>query len=128
MSVSEALDRFRATVPGCQLVAFVDIESSMVLSVSAQIKQRQELLSAFAESASCHLPMTQDSLSKCLSIKEEPALPDVAVLLSASGTVAFVRSRAEPNEALCCSCSPNAAVDAIIDSARATLLDMAAAE
>jgi hypothetical protein len=128
MSVSEALDMFRAAVPGCHLVAFVDLESSMVLSVSTQIKQRQELLSALGESASCHLPMKQDSLSKCLSIKEESAPPDVAVLLSATGTVAFVRSLSEPNEALCCGCSPNVAVDAIIDRARATLNDMEAAE
>jgi len=128
MSVSEGLDKFRAAVPGCQLVAFIDLNAGMVLAVSAQTKQRQELLGALGETASMHLPMNETDLAKCLSLSESSAQPGIAVLLSATGTVAFVRSPAEGNEALGVSCSPNVDVDAIITQARIVLTEISAAQ
>lgn len=127
MSVSEGLNNLRAAVPGCQLAAFIDLQASMVLAVSAQTKQRQELLGALADSASRHLPMDESALAGCLTSGDSAAAPDSAILLSATGTVAFVRSPAEPNEAVCVSCSPNVAIDAIIDRARSAVFDMGAA-
>lgn len=128
MSVSEGLDNLLAAVPECQLVAFIDLDAGMVLASSAQTKQRQEFLGALGESAARHLSMTEDGLANCLSLNENSAPPDIAVLLSATGTVAFVRSAAERNEALCVSCSPNVAVDAIIDRARSVLSELGAVE
>lgn len=125
MSVTEGLDELRAGLPGCDLAAFIDLEAGMVLAVSAQSKQRQEVLGALGESACQNLPMAENNLARCLSLNASSAPADVAVVLSSTGTVAFVRSPVEANEALCCSCSPNVAVDAIIDKARAALSDMA---
>lgn len=128
MSVSDDLDSFRAAVPECRFVAFMDLDASMVLSVSVQTKKRQEVLDGLAERASKLLPLAEDSLSKSLALGEEPALPDLAVLLSERETLVFIRSGSERHEALCCGCSPNAAIDAIITSARAALSGLSAGD
>lgn len=128
MSVSERLDELRAAVAECQLVAFIDLEARMVLSVSSQAKQPQEHLDALGESASRLLPMAPNALTKCLSFQDDHALPDFAVLMSDTNTHIFVRSSGEGHEALCCSCSRNAPVDTIIDKARAALSNAGDAE
>lgn len=127
MSVSDILDGCRAGVTGCNLVAFIDLESSMVLSVSSQSKQRQERLDTLGATASRLLPMPQDDLAKCLAYNGTSG-PQIAILLSMNGTTAFVRSQTEPHEALCCSCSPNTQVDAMIEAAHSVLSDISASE
>ncbi len=125
MSVAEILDECRTAVSGCQLVAFIDLDSKMVLSVSAQSKQRQERLDTLGTMASAFLPLPDDDIAKCLS-HDGAMPPQAAVLLTMTETTAFVRSQAEPREALCCSCAPNASVDSIIEAARMILPDIGA--
>ena len=108
-------------------MAYIDLGASMVLSVSAPTKQRQERLDALGEAASQLLPSADDPLAKSLSLSEN-SVPQVALMLSLTDTTAYIRSTSDRGEALCCSCTPDVAVDAMLGAARAVLSEIAAAE
>lgn len=127
MKVSRSLDEVLARLPDCRLVAFIDLDASMVLATGSHSKPRQERLDALGALATRLLPLPDDPLAGCVAEDGAAPQPEVAVLLSTAETTAFVRSAAEPGEALCCSCSPNAPVDAIIEAARSVLPDIGAA-
>ena len=127
MSVAEILDGCRAAIPDCQLVAFIDLDASMVLSVSSQAKQRQERLDTLGASASKLLPMPDDDLARCLADGGKSA-PPIAIVLSMAETTVFVRSTTEPREALCCCGSPSTPLDAMIKTASSVLADISASE
>jgi len=127
MSVSEILNDCRTAIPDCQLVAFIDLDASMVLSVSSVSKQRQERLDALSASASRLFSMPRVFLAGWLADNGNSS-PQVAIVLSMAETTAYVRSETEPREVLCLCGSPNSPVDAMIKAARSVMSDIGASE
>ncbi len=125
MSAAEHLGECRNAISGCNLVAFIDLQASMVLSVSAASKQRQERLDMLGALASDLLRLPEDDPLQGLP-GDGTVLPQTAIRLSATETTVFVRSQAEPNEALCCACAPDTRVDETIAAARRVLPDIGA--
>ena len=121
MSIAEDLDRLRQAVPGCDWAAYADLSSGLVLSVSSERRPPQEALDALPRRAAelldapglLGLPAPASAL--------QVAMLDEAVDLSPDRTAAFLRSRAEPVEVLCCVGSAGMDVAGLLVEARAAL-------
>jgi hypothetical protein len=120
MKVADELDKLREEVNGCHVAAFADISTGLVLSVSALRRPPQEDLDALSARAAEILD------GPAAATLDEP--PELALDMSAEHTVAFVRSRTEPSEVLCCVGSAVMDVAGLLDAARATLGRMDARE
>lgn len=118
MDVSEALDKLRAEVTGCELAAFTDLSSKMVLCVSASGRRAQEELDALSEIA---VTVLEGAVAEgALSLLEDQK-PDSAMALTNVDLRVFLRSPSTVNEALICVCSPQTDIAAIIDRGRSAL-------
>lgn len=114
MTIAQELESLRQAVPGCQIAAYADLGSRLVLSVSAPKRPQQEELDALSERAA--LLLDGPALGA--------ALPDEAIDMTPDRTTACLRSRAEPNEVLCCVGSSGMDVAVLMDAARAALARM----
>ena len=125
MDVSEALDKLRADIAGCDLVAYADVSSSMVLSVSSATKRAQEDLDRLSASAVTVLngPIAEGAVPL---VGEEDTSVHVAMTLDAEAAHLFLRSASAPNEAVICVCAATCDLAAAIDLGRRALEDMAA--
>lgn len=118
MSVADELDKLRATLPGCTLVAFGDLDARIVLCASTSDKRPQEDLDALCHAASGALdggfagPVASalggTHLTEAFAVKPG----EIQV---------FLRSEIEAADALFCSCADQTDIRHMIDSGRKTL-------
>ena len=107
-----ALHTFRNSLTDCDVAAYVDLGSRTVLSSDGALNYAQEYLDALCASAA-------DLFATAPS--DESGLVENVLFFSPTGSRFFVRNPAEPNEALCCICAPDADVDQLIEAARTAL-------
>ena len=126
MTVTDALDDLRSNIAGCDLVAYADLSSSMVLTVSAATKHRQEELDQLSQIAVCVLDgaIAEGGLP---IVGEEDTAVHVAMALDATSARLFLRSPGTPTEALICVCAPSSDLSSAIALGTAALESLAEA-
>lgn len=118
MSVADELDKLRATLPGCTLVAFGDLDAGIVLCASSETKKPQEELDALCAIASHALdggftvPVAQtlggSKLTQAVSVR--------------SGEIRlFLRAHADDSDALFCTFADQTDVRDLVKSGRSSL-------
>lgn len=124
MDVAEALDSLRAEVTGCQLAAFTDLSSKMVLCFSAGGRRAQEELDELSEIAVTVLdgPIAEGAQY----LLEDQKLVSAMTLTNVDLRV-FMRSPNSENEALICVCSPQTDIATVIDRGRSAFDQIVAA-
>ena len=124
MDVAEALDKLRAEVTGCELTAFTDLSSKMVLCVSAGGGRAQEELDALSEIA---VTVLEGSVAEGALQLLEDRKPTSAMTMTRVDVRVFLRSPKSENEALICVCSPRTDIATVIDRGRSALDQIVAA-
>ncbi|WP_050928999.1 hypothetical protein [Aestuariivita boseongensis] len=118
MSVIDELDKLRATLPGCTLVAFGDLGARIVLCASASEKRPQEELDALCKAASL-------SLDGPASGQIAPALGGgklAQVVAVGSGEIkVFLRSHLDDCDALFCTFTDQTDIREMVAAGRSTL-------
>ncbi len=124
MDVAEALDNLRAEVAGCDLAAFTDLSSKMVLCVSAGGRRAQEELDALSAIAATVLAGSVAEGAQSLLGEE---LPGSAMTMTNVDLRLFLRSPSSKNEALICVCAPTTDLATIMDRGKNALDQIVAA-
>ncbi len=124
-SVQRTLDDLRASLGGCRLTAFVDLQSQLVLSHSAAERHAQESLDDLAAAAARMLALDSDAKA---DVQLLGALPDEALTLTAADTTLFLRSPVATTEALVCICPPTAVPEELLRAAAGAIRRIAAAD
>ncbi len=119
MDITAELDAMRAELQGCALVAYTDLSSQLVLCTSAASNPVQEEMNALSQAAGLALNGAFAE-SAAPSWGGEPP-PQVAVLMTGSEARLFLRSPANPSEALVAVCAPDTDLDAAVTHAQSTL-------
>ncbi len=119
MDITAELDAMRADVQGCALVAYTDLSSQLVLCTSSASKPVQEEMNALSQAAGLALDGAFAE-SAAPSWGGEPAA-QVAVLMTGSDARLFLRSPANPVEALVAVCAPDIDLEQAVAQAHATL-------
>lgn len=115
MSVVDELDKLRATLPGCTLVAFGDLGARIVLCASAAEKRPQEELDALCSAASTSL----DGIALAPMLGGSALSQAVAV---GPGEIrVFLRSHLDPCDALFCCFTDQTDIREMVATGRATL-------
>jgi len=125
VGLDDELEALRSALPGCRVVAFVDLQARLVLLSKADKKPRQEWLDALATTGAQMLPLRRGPVT---AASTGDALPDQAVVLRQHGLSVYVRLGSDPSEALCCDCDAGADATAVLAQARDALIRIAAAE
>jgi hypothetical protein len=124
MDVTAVLDEFRQKAQGCDLAAFTDLGTGMILCASSGVRRPQEELDALSESAAAVLSETMaDSVSPVIDADD----PLSAITVTAFEARVYLRTPALPSEALICICAPGADLAGVVEHGRATLERIAAA-
>lgn len=118
MSVADELDKLRATLPGCTLVAFGDLASSIVLCASAEEKRPQEELDALCTAASTAL---DGAYAIPLSDALGGAALTQAVTVKPGEIQLFLRSHLDDCDALFCTFADQTDIRDIVSAGRTTL-------
>lgn len=106
MNIAERLDCVRQEFPECQMVAYADISTNMILSISAPIELRQEHLDSLCGIAADMLGGQSSShLRRALGGSSDACVFQV-IIIEQKEVEVFLRSTTNPKEALCCVCSP----------------------
>ena len=119
MTITGELDRLRAAVPGCTTVAYADLSSGLVLSVSAARRQQQETLDALAIMSTALVE--GDGPARAQGVLDDSGRIEEALRLSPGETLAVLRSAVDPAEALCCVGTGDVDVDLLVREARRAL-------
>ncbi|QMU58333.1 MAG: hypothetical protein GKR98_09080 [Boseongicola sp.] len=118
MDVTEILNEMRIEASGCDLVAFADLSSRMMLCVSPAGQRPQEELDVLTEVAAA-------SLSGPLAESAAPLLdaraPVEAIALTSIDARIFLKPDADASEALICICAPDANIEKILSCGRDAL-------
>ena len=122
MDVEEALKKLRAEVTGCELAAFTDLSSKMVLCVNAGGRRAQEELDEISATAATVL---EGSLAESAQVLLEDKKPSSAITMTKVDLRVFLRSKSSENEALICVCSPQADIASVLNRGRSALDDIA---
>lgn len=116
MGVSEGLGAVVKAFPQARLVAFADLSSRMILTSAGPMSTTQEHLDRLCNQArTCF-----DDPLFALSV-EAFGEPHAAVVMGSSSLRLFMRSEAEPADALCCICDPGIDLPAFVSKIRETL-------
>ena len=118
MSVIDELDKLRATLPGCTLVAFGDLTARIVLCASASEKRPQEELDALCLAASVSL---DGNASKPIARVLGGETLSQAVSISSGEIRLFLRSHLDVCDALFCTFTDHTDIREMVDAGRATL-------
>lgn len=123
MDVTEALDGFRADVEGCDLAAFADLNTSMILCVSTSTRHAQEELDAMTETAAAVLdgPVAEGAQSLIGGVKAQ-----TAITMTPVDVRVYLRASPAQSEALICLCTPDADMAQIVTRGAATLASIMA--
>ncbi len=119
MDITTELDTMRADLEGCVLVAFTDLSSQLVLSSSSASKPAQEEMNALSQAA--HLVLDGTYAKSASEGWDGNPSAEAAVLMTGAEARVFLRSPANPAEALVAVCAPDTDLDAAVAQARATL-------
>ena len=111
--VVDELDKLRQTSTGCHTVAFADLSTQMILVTDTQSNLRREALDALCRQAAANLGTARPVLGT------HPA--GMAVVTTRSAVRLFMRATDEPNDVLCCVCTPDVDVSQFIVDATACL-------
>lgn len=103
----DALARFRALCPDCELVALVDVTAGTVLASDAAIRPGQERLDALCAEA-----------AQLLAIGP-PLAARLACVAGPPGSRVFLRAPDGGDEALCCLMAPGADLAGAVSGAEA---------
>ncbi|MBL3703233.1 hypothetical protein GI582_11090 [Sulfitobacter sp. BDSS02] len=120
MKVSDRLDALRAATESCSLAAFGDLETRLVLRVSADNQWPQEKLDALCKlAARCfdqadHIAISSDA-DMALDFSTE------AIVLHPDGIKLFVRSDQVPSDMICCVCHSAADLPILTNGARSAM-------
>lgn len=120
MSMTEQLDGIRSAVPGCTEVAFADLSAGLVLCVSADRRPPQEAMDALCALAGDLLDSADSDRAAGLIATPSGRLTE-AVAMVPGQTLAFLRSAADPVEALCCVADASVDLDRLLTWGRQTL-------
>jgi len=107
----QALRKFRAGLPDCELAVYADLGSRTVLGADGALRYPQEYLDALCLGAAM--------LFETAAAAADPA--DHVFVLGPTGSRGFFRNPDAPNEALCCICRPDADAARLIRAAHAVL-------
>ncbi|MBT8458047.1 MAG: hypothetical protein KJN60_00070 [Boseongicola sp.] len=105
MDVKEVLDRFRADVEGCDLAAFADLTTSMILCVSTATRHAQEELDALTATAATVLDGAVAEGAQAFLAGEKS---QIAFTMTPVDVRVYLRSPETKKEALICLCTPDA--------------------
>ncbi|MDD9921653.1 MAG: hypothetical protein OXQ92_05140 [Boseongicola sp.] len=125
MDVTETLDQLRKDVPGCDVAAFADLSSSMVLCVSSDAKPAQEEIDGLCASASTFL---NGVLAEGASAVVGDGPLEVAMTADGSEARVFLRTKASDNEVLICLCHPDTELGKLVDCGRTALASILKSE
>ncbi|SNT25529.1 hypothetical protein [Jannaschia aquimarina] len=118
------LDALVRDNPGCQLAAFADLGSSMVLVTSVaegRPAPQREHLDALCAEATRMLPVADFE-------EDDAARGATALSFSSGGLKLFLRLESSPTEALCCICDRETPVDQLLADAQARLARLVSSE
>jgi hypothetical protein len=102
--------------PEARLIAFADLSSRTVLASQTKDEVTQEYLDRLCQQARASFDDPLFSLSV-----EAFGEPHAAVIMEQTTLRVFVRSEADPADALCCICDPTLDIAAFVASLRDTL-------
>jgi hypothetical protein len=120
MSVADELDRLRASLPGCALVAFGDLGARIVLCASDAEKRPQEKLDALCLAADTCLNGDTGGGDALAGLLGDGGLRQ-AVALRPGGVTVFLRSSTDANDALFCAFTDQTDVPTVLTRADETL-------
>ena len=121
MDVTQSLDSLRQEVEGCDLVAFADLSSGMVLCHSAATPPPQEELDALCGAATELLTGDVAKGAGAAAGASDEDHATKALVATGEEVRLYIRAEAEKPEALICVCSPEGDLVRILDCARSTL-------
>lgn len=116
MGVTDSLGAVVKAFPQARLVAFADLSSRMILSSSGTLNMTQEHLDNLCNQARTCFDDPLFSLSV-----EAFGEPHGAVVMGPDSIRVFLRSEAEPADALCCICDHSIDLAAFVAKIRETL-------
>ncbi len=116
MAVAESLGAVVKAFPQVRLVAFADLSSRMILASAGPLAVNQEHLDRLCGQARASFDDPLFSLSV-----EAFGEPHAAVVMGPDTLRLFLRSDAEPADALCCICDPAIDLAAFVTKIRDTL-------
>ncbi|MEM1352085.1 MAG: hypothetical protein AAGF27_07055 [Pseudomonadota bacterium] len=113
VTIGEELTGLRGSLPGCEVVAFADLSTGMVLASSTSSRHAQEKLDALCDAGRDALsgPLAQD-VSRAFGI-DDAVVFQMAFLGDERGIMCFVRARRPAEEALCFVLSPDAPLEGL---------------
>ncbi|MGJ8622129.1 MAG: hypothetical protein ACSHW1_05075 [Yoonia sp.] len=112
--VVEELDQLRDAYEGCQLIAFGDLSTQMILITDSQSNLTREALDQLCAQASLVL-----GSGKKVALGTQPS--QKALLSDATSLRVFLRASAEPHDVLCCLSTPDLDVERFVADADACL-------
>ena len=118
MSVPDELDKLRATLPGCTLVAFGDLSARIVLCASAEERRPQEELDALCLTASQSL--NGPKAGQLADALGGTTLTE-AVTIKKGEIRVYLRSEYDPSDALFCTFTDETDVREMVSAGRRTL-------
>lgn len=111
MDVTEVLDRLRADVDGCDLAAFADLTTSMILCVSSSARHAQEELDALTSTAATVL---DGAVAEGAQVFLNGAKAQSAISLTPVEVRVYLRASESQSEALICLCTPDADLSKVV--------------
>lgn len=118
MDVTKELDCFRAKVEGCDLAAFADLNTRIILCVSSASRHAQEELDTLTQTAAIVLGGAVAEGAEAL-LDDQKALS--AITMTQVDARVYLRATASDNEALICVCAPDADLAKVMAVGTATL-------
>ncbi|MCV2882964.1 hypothetical protein [Actibacterium sp. XHP0104] len=120
MALTAYLDEIKTDFASCEVVAYVDLGSRLVLRVNSENARPQEWLDRLGVAAA---EMLNGELAQ--SFGTAGGHSDEAMIETGGVRFVFVRSPADPIEALCCTCTPDTDIEALTARMRDTLIRLA---
>lgn len=123
MDVTALLDGFRSDVGGCDIAAFADLSSQMILCVSSSTKHAQEDLDALTETAASVLGGAM--LEGAAALLDGHQAQSIVSMTPLEARV-YLRSEKSGNEVLICVCAADADIGKIATQGAKTLAEITA--
>lgn len=112
--IADEFDALREEFEGCTALAFADLSTKMILVTDNASNLRREVLDDLCEEAAL-----------LLGSRGQPALgtkpSEMVIVTNTTQMRIFLRATQEPNDILCCICTPKIDVAHFVDGARACL-------
>lgn len=112
--VAEKLDELTTQFKACDMVAFADTGTKMVLVTDSHSEHAREVLDELCAEADVTL-----GAPDAAPLGQHPA--EIAIKSSTRETRIFLRSRSEPTDVLCCICQPGINLPEFLVEARRCL-------